>query len=93
MARRTFAEDSPPKSEKAARQLPDLLAERKEPRFSVRDIQRLRRKGLESKPDLDPALRKLEEAELIRPASHSPGPNGGAPPRLYLVNPVVFAKG
>lgn len=93
MARRTFAEDSPPKSEKAARQLLDLLVERKDPRFSFRDIQRLQRKGLSRKAELDPALRKHEEAELIRPASHSPGPNGGAPPRLYLVNPVVFAKG
>ena len=92
MARRTFADDSMPKAERNAHRLLAALAQRKERQFSVREIQRLKLKGLSRKEDLDPAQRKLDEGELIPPVPTASTPKGGAPMRLYLVNPVVFRK-
>lgn len=38
---------------------------------------------------INPALRMLEAADLIRLTEVPPGQKGGAPKRLYSVNPVL----
>ncbi len=58
-------------------------------RFTSREILQLERNGLRVKADLDPALVALEEANIIRKVEEPPRPKGGAPRRLYVVNPAI----
>lgn len=92
MARRAYADASLPKSERAARRLAAILAEGKMERFTTREILRLERNGLRTQAELDPALALLEEAAIIRRVNVQSGAKGGAPQRLYTVNPASWGK-
>ena len=89
MARRAYADVSIPKEERAARRLVSIIRESNLERFTSREILQLERDGLRVKADLDPALLALEDAGIIRRVEVPPGPKGGAPRRLYVVNPAI----
>lgn len=89
MARRAYADASASKAERGARRLVAVIREMGWDRFTSRDVLRLDRSGLASAADLNPALAALEEADCIRPVDQPPGPKGGRPSRLFLVNPAL----
>lgn len=89
MARRSYGGASGTKGERAARRLVALVRAEGWQTFTAREVQRLARKGLASMTDINPALMALEEADLIRSVGNSPGPQGGRPQRLFVVNPKV----
>lgn len=91
MARRAYGDASGSRAERAARTLLALIREHAWARFSSRDVLRLDRSGLGRQAELNPALAALEEAEIIRGIETAPGPLGGRPARLFLVNPAVLA--
>lgn len=92
MARRAYADAALPKAERAARRLVGIIREHGWQSFSSREVQRLCRKGLHDKQDLDTALKVLEEGDCIRKVEHPPSRKGGRPPRLYAVNPALHRK-
>ncbi|MGJ3231734.1 MAG: DUF3987 domain-containing protein [Oceanicaulis sp.] len=89
MARRAYADAATPKAERAARRLVAILREHRWERFSSRELQRLDRAGLGSAAVLNPALALLEDGDIIRPIDQPAQPQGGRPPRLFMVNPAV----
>ena len=89
MAKRSYAGASVPKSERAARQLVELLRAMDGESFGSREILRMERAGLSTAADLNQALAVLEEGDLIRAVEHPPSAKGGRPSRMYLVNPAI----
>lgn len=53
---------------------------------------RAERAALDSEVKLAPAIRALEEADVIRHTAPPPGPRGGRPARAYDVNPAVWEE-
>ena len=90
MARRAYAEGSQPKDEKAAAQIIKLIRESGWREFTSRDVLRAQRKGIGRSPDVDPALRLLEDADCILQKSVSVSPNGGRPAKQFVVNPAIL---
>ena len=89
MARRAYADASVTKAERAARRLVQVIREQGWQRFASRDVLRLDRSGLGTKAALDPALTLIEEGDVIRAVQVPPGPQGGRPQRLFIVNPAL----
>lgn len=92
MAHRAYADAALSKPERAALRLVGLLRELNWRTFCSRDALRLNRAGLGSKAALDPALALLEEAEIIRAVDPPKHPQGGRPPRRFIVNPIVHEE-
>lgn len=90
MARRSYADASLTKGERAARRLIRLLKEQGWPRFASRDVLRLNRTGLGRASELNPALALLEEAEIIRAVEAAVITGKGRPAKTYLVNPAIL---
>ncbi|MBI1417973.1 MAG: DUF3987 domain-containing protein [Limimaricola sp.] len=91
MARRAYADAALPKPERAARRLLALIQERGWERFTSREVLRLDRAGLTTAAELKPALSVLEEADVIRSVEADPGPRGGRPAKLFMVNPAIMS--
>ena len=91
MARRSYADASLSKPERAARRLLSVIQEHAWQRFSTREVLRLDLKGLTTATELNPALTVLTEADVIRPIEGEPGPRGGRPAKLFAVNPAVLS--
>lgn len=89
MARRAYADASIPKEDRAARRLVSIIRNMRQDQFTSREILQLERPSLAVKTDLDPALAALEEASIIRKVVEPSGPKGGAPRRLYIINPAI----
>ena len=92
MARRSYEDASLPKAERGARRLLSIIQENTWERFTSRELLRLDRRGLSTASDLNPALAVLVEADVIRPIEDEPGPRGGRPAKLFVVNPVVLRR-
>ncbi|EXL03877.1 YfjI family protein [Brucella anthropi] len=90
MARRTYADASMPKAERSARRLVALIIENDWSQFTTREVIRTGREGISSADDLNPALRVLEEADIVRPVVGPVAPQGGRPARLFTVNPAIY---
>lgn len=90
MARRAYAEQSGSPTQRSARALAALIREEGWSSFTARDVRRKQRSHLQDMDAINPALRVMETADLIRLIEVPPGPKGGAPKRLYSVNPVVL---
>ena len=90
MARRSYADASLSKGERAARRLLTVIQEHGWERFSSREVLRLDRKGLTTATELNPALTVLAEADVIRAIEGEAGPRGGRPAKLFAVNPAVL---
>ena len=90
MARRAYADASIPKEERGARRLVSIIQHSQLERFTSREILQRESAGLRTKAELDPALLALEDAGLIRRVDVPPGPKGGAPSRLFVVNPKIW---
>lgn len=92
MAMRTYA--SVDKSEKVmtARKLVSLIKEKQWRQFTARDVMRAGRIGLATSEQIDPGLKELEEADILRAISVPTGPRGGRPKRVYAVNPQTHGE-
>ncbi|WP_168173001.1 DUF3987 domain-containing protein [Thioclava sp. F34-6] len=89
MARRAYADASQSKAERAARRLLALIRDQGWECFTSREVLRLDRKSLTTAAELNPALSVLIEGDVVRAAERTPGPKGGRPSKLFLVNPAV----
>lgn len=89
MACRAYADNAGSKTHRAARALAALIREEGWRSFTARDVRRKQRMHLQDMEAINPALRMLETADLIRLNEVPPGPKGGAPKKLYFVNPEV----
>lgn len=89
MARRAYAEQNGSPAHRAARVLAALIREEGWDSFTPRDVRRKQRRHLQDMEAINPALRILESADLIRRVDVPAGPKGGAPKHIYTVNPVV----
>jgi hypothetical protein len=89
MARRAYADAATPKAERAARRLAGIIGEQGWHRVTSRDVLRLDRAGLGTGAELDPALAALEDGDCILALDPPPRPQGGRPPRVFLVNPAL----
>ena len=90
MARRCYGAASVPKQERAARRLLSVIREEGWQTFTTRQAMRAERAALGSEATLNPAIRALEEGDIIRLTAVPPGPKGGRPVRAYEVNPAVL---
>jgi len=89
MAQRAYASASLSKTERAARRLVALIREHGWGRFTSREVLRLDRSGLGTASELNPALKVLEEGDIVRLVEQPSGPNGGRRSRCYIVNPTI----
>ncbi|MHA7865876.1 MAG: YfjI family protein [Salipiger thiooxidans] len=89
MARRSYAERSGSQAQLSARALASLIREEGLKQFTAREIRRKQRMHLQDMEKINPALKILETADLVKLIEVPPGPKGGAPKRLYSVNPAV----
>ncbi|MEZ5782749.1 MAG: DUF3987 domain-containing protein [Rhizobiaceae bacterium] len=92
MARRAYADASVANSERAARRLVALAREEGWREFTTRQVLRYERRGLGTSEELAPALKLLEDADIVRPAEAPSGPKGGRPTRLFNVNPNIHRR-
>jgi hypothetical protein len=92
MARRAYADASVPSVERAARRLAGLIREENWHQFSSREVLRLNRPGIGTSDELNPALKALEEAELIRSVSDQRNAGRGRPVRVFDVNPALHRR-
>ena len=76
--------------ETAARALVKLIQKEKWTEFDTSTVRNLRRPGLKTAKDLNPALATLEEGEIIRQIEFAPTSKGGRPPRRFAVNPAIL---
>ena len=90
MARRAYAGASVPEVERSALRLIALVRKKQLMQFSSRQVLRGEQAGLHPAEELDPVLRRLEEADCIRSVEIPAGPNGGRPEKRYLVNPTLL---
>ncbi len=92
MARRAYADASVPVVERAGRRLAQLIREQGWHQFSSREVLRLNRPGIGTSEELNPALKALEEAELIRGQTEPAKAGRGRPARTYDVNPALYGR-
>jgi 5S rRNA maturation endonuclease (ribonuclease M5) len=92
MARRAYADASVEKGERAARRLALLIREHGWRQFSSREVLRLNRPGIGTSDELNPALKTLEEADVIRSSTDPEKPGRGRPVRIFNVNPIVHRR-
>lgn len=90
MARRAYAERLGSPAQRSARALAALIREEGWTAFSTRDVRRKERSQLRDMEAINPAIRLLESADLIRAIDLPRSSKGGAPKRLYSVNPVMM---
>ncbi|WP_134679574.1 YfjI family protein [Paracoccus ravus] len=90
MARRAYAEHSGSPAQRSARALVALIQEEGWEHFTARDVRRKQRAHLQDMEAINPAIKVLETADLIQPVEVPSGPKGGAPKRLFVVNPAVM---
>lgn len=91
MARRAYGAASTPKEERAARVLLSAIVAKRWTTFDTRQAMRdVSRPLLGAVEKLNPAIRALEEADIIRVAQPVAGPRGGRPVRAYEVNPAIW---
>ena len=89
MAQRAYAGASLSKTERAARRLVAIIREQVWERFTSREVLRLDRSGLATAGELNPALKALEEGDIIRLVEQPSGAKGGRRLRLYIVKPMI----
>lgn len=92
MAQRAYADASVPQAERSARRLVATIREKGWQRFTTREVMKLERAGLATAAELDPALTVLEDADCIKAVVQPAPPQGGRPPRLFIVNPALLAQ-
>jgi hypothetical protein len=92
MAKRAYAADAMPQEEKAARRLAALIRDHQWERFTSRDLLRLSRIGLRTKAETDPALKALEDADIIRQVQPAVLQGAGRPKRNYITNPETWRQ-
>lgn len=90
MTRRAYAEQSGGPAQKSARALVALIRGEAWTSFTAREVRRKQRSHLQSMEVINQALKILETDDLIRPVECQANPKGGAPKRIYSVNPVIF---
>ncbi|WP_348639616.1 YfjI family protein [Mesorhizobium sp. GR13] len=89
MARRTYAPASVSDDQRAARCLIRLIKEQRWLKFTTRDAMRAERVRLGTVDIINPALKLLEDADIIRPSSKGTASQGGRSSRAYEVNPSI----
>jgi len=89
MAHRAYSENAGSPAHRSARVLVMLIRDEGWTTFTAREVRRKQRSHLQGMEAINPAVRLLESADLIRPITDAPKPKGGAPKRLFAVNPVV----
>lgn len=89
MAKRAYAENAGNPAQRSARALLALIRDEGWRSFTARDVRRKQRTHLQDMDRINPAIKFLETADLIRNVELPPSPKGGAPKRLYSVNPAV----
>ncbi|MEM6623659.1 MAG: DUF3987 domain-containing protein [Pseudomonadota bacterium] len=89
MAERAYAGASVSRTECAARALAKLIVNEQINAFTVRDIQRRNRSGLNEKKGIEAAISDLVQADWIAEARTPHGKAGGRPRIEYLVNPKL----
>ena len=89
MAQRAYAGASDPKPVRAARRLVGIIREQGWQRFGSRDVLRLDRTGMATAKEVNPALAMLEEGDCVRSVEPPANPQGGRPPRVFMVNPAL----
>ncbi|HRO14786.1 MAG TPA: DUF3987 domain-containing protein, partial [Paracoccus sp. (in: a-proteobacteria)] len=91
MARRAYGAASVPREERAARVLLSIIRDEGWRSFTTRQAMRDGdRAVLGSEAKLAPAIRALEEADIIRLAAPPRVAKGGRPVRAYDVNPAIW---
>lgn len=90
MTRRAYAEQSGGPAQRSARALVSLIREEAWTSFSARDVRRKQRSHLQDMEVINQALKILETADLIRAVKFPANPKGGAPKRIFSINPVVL---
>lgn len=93
MARRAYASASLSKTERGARRLVAVIRDQSWERFTSREVLRLDRSGLATASELNPALKALEEGDIVRLVEQPSGALGGRRSRLYIVNPAIHLAG
>ncbi len=92
MARRAYADASAPKGERAARRLVDLIREEGWRQFTARQVMRSPQPSLRNADDLNPALKLLEDADIIATVPQPENAGRGRPTRMFTVNPIVHRR-
>lgn len=92
MARRAYADASVSTKDRAARRLVKLIIDNGWKQFSSRDVLRADRPGLSTSAEVNPLIKLLEEADILRQAPSSTSPQGGRPSKVFHVNPVVLRR-
>ncbi len=90
MARRSYAEHVGGPAQRSARALAALIQQEGWKTFTAREVRRKQRAHLLDMETINPAIRALESADLVRAVEVPSGPKGGAPKRLFSVNPIVL---
>lgn len=93
MASRAYADASLSKTDRLALKLVALIREKGWERFTLRDVRRLQRSGLDSRKALSPVLAALEREDVLRVVPSPAGLTGGRPTEVYVVNPAVLKDG
>jgi hypothetical protein len=91
MARRAYAIGSMPEVDAKAYNIISIIREHKWKEFSTRQLCRLNKAGLKKIDDINPSLRLLIEADIIKEGNIADSDKGGRPHRRYLVNPKIFS--
>ncbi|MGR9539369.1 YfjI family protein [Rhizobium leguminosarum] len=92
MAQRAYADASVSTKDRSARNLVKLIISQEMRQFSTRDILRMDQKGFSTASELDPLIKILEEADVLRQAPSSSSPQGGRPAKVFLVNPALHGR-
>jgi len=92
MANRAYADASFSETDRAAFKLIAMIRKKEWRTFSSRDVLRGQASGLDTADRLNPVLRALEGADVIKRNETPQGPKGGSPARKYATNPAVFGK-
>lgn len=92
MARRAYADASASKGERAARRLVDLIREEGWRQFTARQVMRSQQPSLRNADDLNPALKLLEDADIIAVVPQPENAGRGRPTRMFTVNPIVHRR-
>jgi hypothetical protein len=60
--------------------------------FTLREVYNPEWVGLQDPKSAKAAIKELEAAHVVRPLDSKPGGQGGRPPELYQVNPLIWKK-
>lgn len=93
MARRAYGDAGTPADECAARRLLDLIRTEGLHQFTVKQIADRQRAGLRDRKALASAISVLAEGDVVRVERKEPGPRGGKPSSVVLVNPAILRGG